>query len=96
MNPARREFIRKNLLAAGGLLYGPSLLYADVQSDLKITKIKHYQDPDYNKPTFAQMRDIVVVETSDGTIGIGEGGSKEMIPMVSIMVDNDVLKICTQ
>ncbi len=78
MKPERRKFIRNSLMVTGGLIFGRLNLFADTKSDIKITKIKHYRDPDYKKPTFAQMRDIIVVETNAGISGIGEGGSKEM------------------
>ncbi|MEQ9374331.1 MAG: mandelate racemase/muconate lactonizing enzyme family protein [Imperialibacter sp.] len=82
----RRDFVKKSLLTASGLAMGLPFLNAHTQSDLKITKIRHYRDPDYTKPAFAQMRDIVVVETNGGIIGIGEGGSKEMIQNVAEML----------
>ena len=58
---------------------GPIAFGADIKSGIKITKISHYRDPTFLKPTFAQARDIVVIETNAGISGIGEGGSKEMI-----------------
>ncbi|MEQ8532198.1 MAG: twin-arginine translocation signal domain-containing protein, partial [Imperialibacter sp.] len=82
----RRDFVKKSLLTASGLAIGLPFLNAHTQSDLKITKIRHYRDPDYTKPAFAQMRDIVVVETNGGITGIGEGGSKEMIQNVAEML----------
>lgn len=75
----RRDFMKKGMLGAGSLLLPSPIILAETNSDVKITKISHYRDPDYKKPTFAQARDIVVVETDAGITGIGEGGSKEMI-----------------
>lgn len=90
----RRDFVKKSLLTAGGLALGVPLLNAHAHSDLKITKIRHYRDPDYKKPTFAQMRDIVVVETNSGIVGIGEGGSKEMIQnCAEMLIGEDPFRI---
>ena len=55
-------------------MLGQETLFGDIHSGIKITKISHYRDPEYLKPTFAQARDIVVVETNAGITGIGEGG----------------------
>ena len=73
INP-RRNFIKSSLLGAGALMLGQETLFGDIHSGIKITKISHYRDPEYLKPTFAQARDIVVVETNAGITGIGEGG----------------------
>lgn len=75
----RRDFLKKSLFATGSLLATAPWAIAHPNSDLKITKVRHYIDPTYKKPTFAQARDIVVVETNAGVTGIGEGGSREMI-----------------
>ncbi len=89
----RRNFIKKGILGAGGVLTTPFLL-AHSLSDLKITKISHYVDPDYKKPTFAQMRDIVVIETNAGISGIGEGGSREMIQnCAEMLIGEDPFRI---
>ncbi len=90
----RRKFILNSLLGAGGMIL-PSLSFGrEEKSDLKITAIKHYVDPDYKKPTFAQMRDIVVVETDGGITGIGEGGSKEMIQnCAEMLIGEDPFRI---
>jgi galactonate dehydratase len=55
-------------------------------SSLKITKIRYYSIPGYNKPLFNQARGIVEVETNQGIIGIGEGGSKDMIEQCAQML----------
>ena len=82
------------MLGAGGLAFASPILLAHTNSDLKITKISHYRDPDYKKPTFAQMRDIVVVETNAGITGIGEGGSKEMIQnCAEMLIGEDPFRI---
>lgn len=53
---------------------------------LKITKIKYYSAPGYNKPLFNQARGIVEIETDGGVTGIGEGGSKDMIEQCAQMM----------
>lgn len=90
----RRNFIRTSVLGAGALMYAPGILFGDTKSDFKITKVLHYRDPDYKKPTFAQARDIVVVETNAGITGIGEGGSKEMIQnCAEMLIGEDPFRI---
>ena len=93
INP-RRNFIKSSLLGAGALLLGQETLFGDIHSGIKITKISHYRDPEYLKPTFAQARDIVVVETNAGITGIGEGGSKEMIQnCAEMLIGEDPFRI---
>ncbi|QXD32995.1 mandelate racemase/muconate lactonizing enzyme family protein [Candidatus Pelagisphaera phototrophica] len=90
----RRNFIKSSLLGAGALMLGQETLFGDIQSGIKITKISHYRDPEYLKPTFAQARDIVVVETNAGITGIGEGGSKEMIQnCAEMLIGEDPFRI---
>lgn len=55
-------------------------------SDMKIVKIRYYAAPGYNKPLFNQARGIIEVETDKGIIGVGEGGSKDMIEQCAQMV----------
>lgn len=75
-------------------MLGQETLFGDIQSGIKITKISHYRDPEYLKPTFAQARDIVVVETNAGITGIGEGGSKEMIQnCAEMLIGEDPFRI---
>ena len=91
---SRRNFLRQSVLGAGGIAFMPSIMFAHTHSDLKIKKISHYRDPDYKKPTFAQARDIVVVETNSGIMGIGEGGSKEMIQnCAEMLIGEDPFRI---
>lgn len=93
INP-RRNFIKSSLLGAGALMLGQETLFGDIHSGIKITKISHYRDPEYLKPTFAQARDIVVVETNAGITGIGEGGSKEMIQnCAEMLIGEDPFRI---
>jgi L-alanine-DL-glutamate epimerase-like enolase superfamily enzyme len=53
---------------------------------LKITKIRYFDAPGYNKPLFNQARGIVEVETDGGIVGIGEGGSKDMLEQCAQMM----------
>ncbi len=45
---------------------------------MKITRVRVYTPPDPN-PLFNQSDHVVIVETSAGVTGVGEGGSKEML-----------------
>ena len=61
---------------------------------MKITKIRYYSAPGYNKPLFNQARGIVEIETDGGIIGIGEGGSKDMIEQCAqMMIGEDPFRI---
>jgi galactonate dehydratase len=93
---SRREFLQKSVLSAGALYLGlPSLLAGEMASDLKITKISHFNVPDYTKATFNQARDVVLIETNDKSIsGIGEGGSAEMIQQCAeLLIGEDPFRI---
>jgi len=57
-----------------------------VNTKMKITKIRYYAAPGYTKPLFNQARGIVEIETDAGIIGIGEGGSKDMIEQCAQMM----------
>ncbi len=95
MNYPRRHFLKQGLFGAGALLAsGPFAAYANTKSGIKITKISHYRDPRYTKPTLAQSRDIVVVETDAGITGIGEGGSLDMIQnCAEMLIGRDPFRI---
>lgn len=88
----RRSFIRSAVLGSTAVLIGSSklvahtALYDSVRSQMKITKIRYYSAPGYNKPLFNQARGIVEIETDGGIIGIGEGGSKDMIEQCAQML----------
>jgi len=81
----RRSFIKNTILGVllGGLKYTSGFA---ATSSLKITKIRYYAAPGYNKPLFNQARGIVEIETDGGIIGIGEGGSKDMIEQCAQMI----------
>ena len=94
MNQSRRNFVQKGILGASALVLGSHALQGAPSSGIKITKISHYRDPQYLKPTFAQARDMVVVETDAGITGIGEGGSKEMIQnCAEMLIGEDPFRI---
>lgn len=61
-------------------------LREDEKSGMKITKIRYYNAPGYNKPLFNQARGIVEIETDNGISGIGEGGSPDMIRQCAEMI----------
>lgn len=91
----RRNFLKTTVLSTAALTAFPMLnskaIPADansteVASQMKITKIRYYSAPGYNKPLFNQARGIVEVETDAGLIGIGEGGSKDMIEQCAQML----------
>ncbi len=87
----RRNFLKTSLLGSAALTAFPlfnvkSATSATSASEMKITKIRYYSAPGYNKPLFNQARGIVEVETDTGIIGIGEGGSKDMIEQCAQML----------
>jgi galactonate dehydratase len=82
----RRTFLRSAGIASAGILAGLPLARAASASKIKITKIRYYSAPGYNKPLFNQSRGIVEIETDGGIIGIGEGGSKDMIEQCAQML----------
>ncbi|MEO5593679.1 MAG: mandelate racemase/muconate lactonizing enzyme family protein [Chitinophagaceae bacterium] len=85
----RRNFLKSALLGSTAALAGFPLFKAAAStavSKMKITKIRYYAAPGYNKPLFNQARGIVEIETNGGIIGIGEGGSKDMIEQCAQMI----------
>ncbi len=82
----RRNFLKSTALGSAALLSGWPSHDSEAASGLKITKIRYYAAPGYNKPLFNQARGIVEVETDGGIIGIGEGGSKDMIEQCAQML----------
>ncbi|QHT69162.1 mandelate racemase/muconate lactonizing enzyme family protein [Rhodocytophaga rosea] len=90
----RRNFLRLSLLGSAATLAGVGLPSAEAASKLKITKIRYYNAPWYTKPLFNQARGIVEIETNEGIIGIGEGGSKDMIEQCAqMMIGEDPFRI---
>jgi galactonate dehydratase len=82
----RRSFLKRTAAGAGALALAGPVRAQTTKSGLTITKISHYKNPDYRKPTFNQAWDIVVIETDGGITGIGEGGSKEMTQQCAEML----------
>src|SRR6187549_319846 len=96
----RRGFLKTAIwgssiaLSALPLLKANANGYNTAASKLKITKIRYYAAPGYTKPLFNQARGIVEVETDGGIIGIGEGGSKDMIEQCAqMMIGEDPFRI---
>ncbi|MEO8417048.1 MAG: mandelate racemase/muconate lactonizing enzyme family protein [Ginsengibacter sp.] len=96
----RRKFLQTAAWGSAAVLAGFPIvkanalsLTADV-SKLKITKIRYYSAPGYTKPLFNQARGIVEIETDGGIIGIGEGGSNDMIEQCAqMMIGEDPFRI---
>src|ERR1700733_8486881 len=82
----RRKFLKSAFIGSAAAMVGFPLLKAEAASPLKIKKIRYYAAPGYNKPDFNQARGIVEIETDGGIIGIGEGGSKDMIEQCAQMI----------
>ena len=89
----RRNFLQSALMGSGMLMGGFSGLKAmpggfvqSATSNLKIKKIRYYAAPGYTKPLFNQARGIVEIETDGGIIGIGEGGTKDMVEQCAQML----------
>ena len=90
----RRHFLKNTALGSAALLSGVPLYKSEAASKLKITKIRYYAAPGYTKPLFNQARGIVEIETDGGIIGIGEGGSKDMIEQCAqMMIGEDPFRI---
>jgi galactonate dehydratase len=95
----RRDFLKTTVLgsaaAIGGFPFFTSKAApAEEASKMKITKIRYYSAPGYNKPLFNQARGIVEIETDGGIVGIGEGGSKDMIEQCAqMMIGEDPFRI---
>ena len=90
----RRRFLESAVFGSAAMLIGFPILNAQASSNIKITKIRYYAAPGYNKPLFNQARGIVEIETNTGIIGIGEGGSKDMIEQCAqMMIGEDPFRI---
>ena len=83
----RRHFLKSAVLGSTALMTGLPLFRSEAAvPKLKITKIRYYAAPGYTKPLFNQARGIVEIETDGGIVGIGEGGSKDMIEQLAQMM----------
>ncbi len=95
----RRNFLKTTLLSSSVAMAGFPLINLKsvstaAASKLKITKIRYYAAPGYNKPLFNQARGIVEIETDGGITGIGEGGSKDMLEQCAqMMIGEDPFRI---
>ncbi|WP_026464208.1 mandelate racemase/muconate lactonizing enzyme family protein [Adhaeribacter aquaticus] len=90
----RRSFLKSAMLGSAAVLAGFPIMKAEAVSKMKITKIRYYAAPGYNKPLFNQARGIVEIETDGGIIGIGEGGSKDLIEQCAqMMIGEDPFRI---
>src|SRR5258708_2380893 len=73
----RRSLLKSMTVAAGaGLARAPRIPAAIPK--MKITRVRIYTPPDPN-PLFNQSNMVVTLETDAGIIGIGEGGSRDML-----------------
>ncbi len=93
----RRSFLKSALFGSVAVAAGfpiPDVYAGSSLPRLKITKIRYYSAPGYTKPLFNQARGIVEIETDGGVIGIGEGGSKDMIEQCAqMMIGEDPFRI---
>jgi galactonate dehydratase len=85
----RRDFLKfATGGAVGGFLPGesrPLRSEAALAEPMKITRIRFYQPP-VLRPIFNQSAGIVTIETDQGIIGIGEGGTRETIEQAGAML----------
>jgi L-alanine-DL-glutamate epimerase-like enolase superfamily enzyme len=90
----RRNFLKTAVLGSAAVWSGFAARKAEAASKMKITKIRYYGAPGYNKPLFNQARGIVEIQTDGGIVGIGEGGSKDMIEQCAqMMIGEDPFRI---
>nr|WKN37287.1 mandelate racemase/muconate lactonizing enzyme family protein [Tunicatimonas sp. TK19036] len=86
----RRNFLKTAALGSAALSAFPLLnaraATREVASNMKITKVRYYSAPGYNKPLFNQARGIVEIHTDEGIVGIGEGGFKDVIEQCAQMI----------
>ena len=73
-----RRTLLKSLAAASVSGIGVLPRVQAAMPKMKITRVRVYSPPNPN-PLFNQSDLVVTVETDSGIVGIGEGGSKEML-----------------
>jgi len=73
----RRAFLKSLAAASGGSLMA-TLPAEGALPKTKITRVRAYAPPNAN-PLFNQSDMIVTIETDGGLVGVGEGGSKQML-----------------
>jgi len=84
----------RNDLEKDDTISGSSDVKKEIYSKLKITKIRYFSAPGYNRPHFNQARGIVEIETDGGITGIGEGGAKDTIEQCAqMMIGEDPFRI---
>lgn len=90
----RRKFIKATGISTVGIFAGLPFAAKAEYSKMKIRKIRYYSAPEYTKPLFNQARGIVEIETDSGLIGVGEGGSRDMIAQCAqMMIGQDPFRI---
>lgn len=83
-----------NSKATNGLPTGKFTNENILSSGHTIAKIRYYDAPGWNKPLFNQARGIVEVETNTGHIGIGEGGTPDMVrQLAEMLIGEDPFRI---
>lgn len=98
MTMQRRRFVQTTLLGAGLAVTGRAAggeAFAPVTADLsglKIKKVTFYNPPDYEPRLIAQSHGVVTVECDNGLIGVGEGGTPDLVENVAPwLIDQDPL-----
>jgi len=82
----RRSFLKMaSVGGAAGLAAQASVAKAANTSPMKITRVRFYLNPS-SGPTFNQSFHIVTIETDQGIMGVGEGGSKDMVEQCAAML----------
>jgi L-alanine-DL-glutamate epimerase-like enolase superfamily enzyme len=81
----RRGFLRLSAAAPLAAAAPGAAASAAPAAPQKITRVRWYQPPN-PKPIFNQSTGIVTVETDQGLVGIGEGGSKDTIEQAGAML----------
>lgn len=79
----RRTFLQSALAATG--FSASSALAAAPETSLKITRIRYYR-PSTQRPTFNQSSNTILVETDQGLVGVGEGGSPDTVRQCAAML----------
>ncbi len=64
------------------------------ESDLRITKVSFYEPIEYDRRLIAQSRGIIEIETNSGIVGIGEGGTPDLVAdRAAFLIGQDPLRI---
>jgi galactonate dehydratase len=73
----RRKFLRQ-LSSGAAVAFGVPRVAESALPKAKITRVRIYK-PEMFNPTFNQSNLVVTVETDIGIIGVGEGGTKDLL-----------------